>query len=63
MSRREFDDSTNEVICPVCGRAMISLHTIGCAFGENLNVFKCKPCGYSMTEPVSWTNPTTVVGR
>jgi predicted RNA-binding Zn-ribbon protein involved in translation (DUF1610 family) len=49
--------SANEVICPVCGRPMILLHTIRRAFGENLNVFKCKPCGFSTTEPVSWTTP------
>jgi predicted RNA-binding Zn-ribbon protein involved in translation (DUF1610 family) len=48
---------TNEVICPVCGRPMILLHTIRRVFGEHLNVFKCKPCGFSMTEPVSWTTP------
>jgi hypothetical protein len=48
---------TNEVICPVCGQPMNLLHTIRRAFGENLNVFKCKPCGFSMTEPVSWTTP------
>jgi predicted RNA-binding Zn-ribbon protein involved in translation (DUF1610 family) len=49
--------SANEVICPVCGRPMILLHTIRRAFAENLNVFKCKPCGFSTTEPVSWTTP------
>ncbi len=43
------------LICPICGRPMILLHTIGRAFAENLNVFKCKPCGFSTTEPVSWT--------
>src|SRR5215469_16395840 len=48
---------TNEVICPVCGRPMILLHTIRRAFADDLNVFKCKPCGFSMTEPVSWTRP------
>jgi len=31
---------------------MILLHTIRRAFAENLNVFKCKPCGFSTTEPV-----------
>jgi C4-type Zn-finger protein len=46
---------TNEVICPVCGRPMVLLHTIRRVFGDNLNVFKCKPCGFSTTEPVSWT--------
>jgi predicted RNA-binding Zn-ribbon protein involved in translation (DUF1610 family) len=49
---------TNEVICPVCGRPMTLLHTIRRAFGENLNVFKCKSCGFSMTEPVSKDHPT-----
>jgi hypothetical protein len=38
---------------------MILLHTIRRAFAENLNVFKCKPCGFSMTEPVSWTTPSS----
>jgi predicted RNA-binding Zn-ribbon protein involved in translation (DUF1610 family) len=50
---------TNEVFCPVCGRPMILLHTIRRAFAENLNVFKCKPCGFSTTEPVSWTTPSS----
>ncbi len=49
--------STNEVICPVCGRPMVLLHTIRRAFAENLKVFKCKPCGFSTTEPASWTTP------
>jgi hypothetical protein len=44
---------TNEVICSICGRPMTLLHTIRRAFAESLNVFKCKPCGFSMTEPVS----------
>jgi hypothetical protein len=48
---------TNEVICPVCGRPMTLLRTIRRAFAENLNVFKCKPCGFSTTEPVSWATP------
>jgi predicted RNA-binding Zn-ribbon protein involved in translation (DUF1610 family) len=52
----EDHTSTNEVICPVCGRPMLLPHTISRAFGENLNVFKCG-CGFSMTEPVSWTTP------
>jgi predicted RNA-binding Zn-ribbon protein involved in translation (DUF1610 family) len=46
---------TNETICPVCGQPMILLHVIRRAFAENLNVYKCKPCGFSMTEPASWT--------
>jgi predicted RNA-binding Zn-ribbon protein involved in translation (DUF1610 family) len=55
--------STNEVICPVCGRPMILLHTIRRAFAENLNVFKCEPCGFSTAEPVSWTTaPSQPVG-
>ncbi len=49
----EYPTSTNEVICQVCGRPMILLHTIRRAFAESLNVFKCKPCGFSTTEPVS----------
>jgi hypothetical protein len=48
---------TNEVTCLVCGRPMAFLRTIRRAFGENLNVFQCKPCGFSSTEPVSWTTP------
>jgi hypothetical protein len=44
-----------EIICSVCGRPMILLHEIRRAFAENLYVFKCRPCGFSMTEPVSWT--------
>jgi hypothetical protein len=31
---------------------MMLLHTIRRAFAENLNVFKCKPCGFSMIDPV-----------
>ena len=49
---------TNEVVCPVCGRPMILLHTIRHAFGENLNVFKCEPCGFSTTE-----NKTTIAAE
>jgi predicted RNA-binding Zn-ribbon protein involved in translation (DUF1610 family) len=49
--------STNEVVCPVCGRPMISLHTIRRDFAENLNVFKCQPCGFSTTEPVNCNTP------
>jgi predicted RNA-binding Zn-ribbon protein involved in translation (DUF1610 family) len=60
MPTEKFDASTNDVICPVCGKAMILLHTIRRAFAENLYVFKCKPSGFSTTEPVSRTNPTTV---
>jgi predicted RNA-binding Zn-ribbon protein involved in translation (DUF1610 family) len=36
-----------EMLCPVCGQAMIHLHTIYRAFAANLNVFRCVPCGYS----------------
>jgi hypothetical protein len=36
---------------------MTLLHTIRRAFAEDLNVFQCKPCGFSTTEPVSWTTP------
>jgi len=49
----------NEVICPVCGREMIFLTMIRRAFIEELNVFQCKPCGFSTTEPASWTKPPT----
>jgi hypothetical protein len=43
-------------LCPVCRRPMILLHEITPTyFAENLYVFKCKPCGFSMTEPVSLT--------
>src|SRR5258708_6009258 len=54
---------TNEVMCPVCGRLMILLHTIRRAFAEDLNVFKCKPCGFSTTEPANWTTPRTSAAR
>jgi len=37
---------------------MMFVHTIRRAFSENLDVFRCKPCGFSMTEPVSWKMPT-----
>jgi hypothetical protein len=57
VAMSEDHSSTNEVICPVSGRPMILLHTIWRAFGENLNVFKCEPCGFSTTEPMSWTTP------
>jgi predicted RNA-binding Zn-ribbon protein involved in translation (DUF1610 family) len=54
---------TVEVVCPVCGRPMKLLHTIRRAFADNLNVYQCKPCGFSMTEPVSWTtNPSRAAG-
>ena len=42
-------------VCPVCRRPMALLHEIRRAFAENLYVFKCEPCGFSMTEPASWT--------
>jgi hypothetical protein len=54
---------TNQVIYPICGRPMILLLRIRRAFAEDLNVFKCKPCGFSTTEPVSWTTPAVVGGR
>lgn len=54
--RKSADTSKPEVICPVCGRPMALLRTIRRAFAEDLNVFKCK-CGFSLTEPVSWTVP------
>jgi hypothetical protein len=63
MTHREFDTSINEVICPICGRPMTLLHTIGSAFGEDLNMFKCTPCGFSMTEPVSWTANRSAASR
>jgi predicted RNA-binding Zn-ribbon protein involved in translation (DUF1610 family) len=46
-----------ETICPVCGRTMMFLHTIRRAFADSLNVFQCKPCGFSTTEPESWRTP------
>jgi hypothetical protein len=51
------DKHTPEIkkVCPVCRRPMTLLHEITRAFAENLYVFKCKPCGFSMTEPASWT--------
>jgi hypothetical protein len=52
------DKPTPEVkrLCPVCRRPMILLHEITPTyFAENLYVFKCGPCGLSMTEPVSLT--------
>jgi ribosomal protein L37AE/L43A len=42
-------------VCPVCRQPMILLHEIRRAFAEDLYVFKCQPCGFSMTEPASWT--------
>jgi predicted RNA-binding Zn-ribbon protein involved in translation (DUF1610 family) len=51
----ETNPHTAETICPVCGRPMILLHVIRRAFAVTLNVFQCKPCGFSMTEPASWT--------
>jgi predicted RNA-binding Zn-ribbon protein involved in translation (DUF1610 family) len=49
MPNHEFnvDAYTDEVICPVCGRSMILLQMIRRAFGENLNLFECTPCGFS----------------
>jgi hypothetical protein len=44
-----------EKVCPVCRRPMILLHEIRRAFAEDLYVFKCQPCGFSMTEPASWS--------
>jgi predicted RNA-binding Zn-ribbon protein involved in translation (DUF1610 family) len=46
---------TAETICPVCGRSMIFLHEIRRAVSENLYVWQCKPCDFSMTGPASWT--------
>jgi C4-type Zn-finger protein len=45
-----------EVKCPVCGQPMKWLDTIRRVFEDNLNVFQCRPCGYSLTEPESWTS-------
>jgi predicted RNA-binding Zn-ribbon protein involved in translation (DUF1610 family) len=53
---------TSEAMCPVCGQTMILLHEIRRAFAGNLNVFKCRPCGFSMTEPASWTKRPTKPG-
>jgi hypothetical protein len=39
---------------------MILLHTIRRRFAEDLNVFKCKPRGFSTTEALS--APTVVAG-
>jgi predicted RNA-binding Zn-ribbon protein involved in translation (DUF1610 family) len=54
MPNHEFnvDAYTDEVICPVCGRSMILLQMIRRTFCENLNLFECTPCGFSMTDPV-----------
>jgi predicted RNA-binding Zn-ribbon protein involved in translation (DUF1610 family) len=41
------EETSIEMLCPVCGQAMIHLHTIYRAFAANLNVFRCEPCGYS----------------
>jgi predicted RNA-binding Zn-ribbon protein involved in translation (DUF1610 family) len=41
------EEAPIEMPCPACGRPMILLHTIWRAFAENLNVFQCKPCGFS----------------
>jgi C4-type Zn-finger protein len=49
----------NEVICPVCGQEMTFLATIRRVFGEELKAFQCRPCGFSTTEPASWTKPPT----
>ena len=51
------DKHTPEIkkVCPVCRRPMTLLHEIRRAFAENLYVFKCKPCGFAITEPASWT--------
>jgi len=51
------ENATPEVICPVCGRLMNFRHTIKCAFADNLHVFECRPCRFSMTEPAGWTTP------
>jgi predicted RNA-binding Zn-ribbon protein involved in translation (DUF1610 family) len=59
----ETNPPTAETICPVCGRPMILLHVIRRAFAENLNVFQCEPCGFSMTEPASWTTRTENLKR
>ena len=51
------DKHTPEIkkVCPVCRQPMILLHEIRRAFAEDLYVFKCQPCGFSMTEPASRT--------
>jgi predicted RNA-binding Zn-ribbon protein involved in translation (DUF1610 family) len=43
------EEACIEMPCPVCGEPMILLHTICRAFAESLNVFQCKPCGFSTT--------------
>jgi len=46
------DKHTPEIkkVCPVCRQPMILLHEIRRAFAEDLYVFKCQLCGFSMTE-------------
>jgi hypothetical protein len=38
---------------------MTFLAMIRRALAEELGVFQCKPCGFSTTEPASWTKPPT----
>ena len=54
------DEAPIEMPCPVCGQPMIVLHTIWRAFAESLNVFQCKPCGFSTTAEAP---PALAAGR
>ena len=59
---RMIEPAPIEVICPVCGRSMILFRAIRRTIGEDLNVFQCKPCEFSITEPVSWTTRPVLGG-
>lgn len=43
-------EPTLEVTCVVCGRPMTFLRTIGRAFADEVNVFECMPCRFSITQ-------------
>jgi predicted RNA-binding Zn-ribbon protein involved in translation (DUF1610 family) len=45
----------DEAVCPTCGQPMVLLHVIRRAFAESSNVFRCKPCGFSIIEAAQTT--------
>ena len=46
----ERDEPTLEVNCVVCGRPMTFVGPVGAQFADNVNVFECAPCGFSITQ-------------
>ena len=47
MKRHEL---TLKVLCAVCGRPMTFVRTLGGSIADDVNVFQCVPCGFSITQ-------------